>query len=348
MKASPALQCACCTAENDLLMSFVARSDELIAKALAVPEVARIARAEVRLREYLLLQWRARAKQAAQEAVLAYKKGFLAEGIVAAVDAVMKKFPGDVEKRFKEELATSYKLARRAGWKKAAGHTTASLRYHVPSQKEAERVAKARGKIKVSLEPTFNLQDERALASLEQDQMLWVGQHYGPELRAAVLKAVHDELTKGYGRADIAPALEKAVQKALGYSHADAAYFEGLAANVVTTARVKGQMISFVQLDVVTYELVNPMDERTSEICEFLNGKQFSVEDGLNHLSRLAAATSPEDVKSIAPWLSIDEIKQISSGPGQQSEADSKALAAAGVLLPPFHFRCRTTIDIVG
>jgi hypothetical protein len=48
----------------------------------------------------------------------------------------------------------------------------------------------------------------------------------------------------------------------------------------------------------------------------------------------LMAAQDPEDVKTIAPWPKLEDIKGKSS----------KELVAQGVIVPPYHFFCRTTL----
>jgi len=76
-----------------------------------------------------------------------------------------------------------------------------------------------------------------------------------------------------------------------------------------------------------------------------MNGKVFSVEVAVNHIEKLSGATDPDFVKANHPWLSFKQVQAISPQAGHVSKRDSDALARAGIPLPPFHFRCRTTVD---
>ena len=343
--------CSCKSAKVDVLANFLAVSDELVAKALAIPEVTQIARSEMRLRSYLLAKWAARAEQGAAVGARAVSKG--ADGIVASVDSAMGKFPGDVKKTAQLEVGRVYKLGRRAGWKKAAGHTTASLRYGTPELGGEVQKAKPSKQATVSIEPSFNLADEEAIKRLQIDQMLWIGQHYDKSVRDLVRGVVAAELAKGRSAAVTGKTLEKAIRAALGKVSlpsgargSEKAYFEGLAANTMTNARVQGQIVSFAELEIEVYEIVNPMDERTTELCAWMNGKKFLVEDAVAHYGKIAGAEAPEDVRRIHPWVGMEFLKGLSSGPGWQGKKDSESLMDAGLGLPPYHWLCRSTVDL--
>lgn len=84
---------------------------------------------------------------------------------------------------------------------------------------------------------------------------------------------------------------------------------------------------------VLGYRLVAILDHRTSALCRRLHGREFWVADGLDHLERVASV-SPEQVPIVAPWVKADEVKG-------KSAAELRSL---GVLVPPFHAHCRTTL----
>ncbi len=108
----------------------------------------------------------------------------------------------------------------------------------------------------------------------------------------------------------------------------------------MTNGRVRGQVRSFVDIGVTRYEIVNPMDRRTSPICQFMNGRVFTVREGASQIESIAGATDPETVKKEHPWMSAKAAGAIHGRGGD------RALARAGLSLPPYHFRCRTTVDI--
>lgn len=333
----------------DIVHAYVDQADELVFKALSLSEVARIAQSELRLREYLLAKWRVRAKEAAASAEAAIKGGGTPASAVARVDRVMGQWASDVSGTYQTALEKMYRLARVAGHKKATGKTKASLQYMV-----LEDVKKAKAREKVTpaplkdpaLEMSFDLQDKRAIATLQKQEMLWIGDHYGENVASAIKEGVNAQLVKGLGREaagrlvrDVVEEKLKGVYTPSRWRGTDEDYFEGLAANAATNARVQGQLESFARVKVTYYEIVNPLDSRTTPFCADINGTVFAVQDGMDQLSRVRAAKTPDELRAAHPWMSAKEAGKI-KGKG------SKAMAKAGLALPPYHFRCRTTVDV--
>jgi len=346
-----ALSCECCAQELDILHDVIVASDVSVAKALMISEVARIAKLEMRMRDYLTLKWRNRAREASGRAGMIVSGGGSVKAAIASVDKIMGKWSGEVESRVTADLADIYKLARIAGWKKATGKTKASLQYVVPNFTEEldsgrELTRKAKRKT-AEVSPKFDVLDERAVKDLQDDQMLWIGRHYSQNVRDTVRSAVEPSMIEGISHAEagkrVAAALAETLSKVTvpkGFNGSDAKYFEGIAANTATNARVRGQVRSFADIGITTYEIVNPMDNRTTEICAFMNGQTFTVKDASSQIEALSGATTPDEVRSVHPWLSIGKIKSIFKKGG------SKGLVSAGLSLPPYHFRCRSTVDV--
>lgn len=111
-------------------------------------------------------------------------------------------------------------------------------------------------------------------------------------------------------------------------------------ANVITRARVSGQMRSYQDAGIEYYEILEPMDERTCPICREMNGKLFPVSEGTRVTDKLLSAEDPEEVKEIAPW--VESSRDIMG-------KEPKELISSGILFPPFHFHCRgTTVAHMG
>lgn len=350
--AHNALSCACCDRKLDLLHDVLVTSDISIAKALMISEVAQIARLEMRTRDYLTGKWNARAKDASARAGSIVKGGGSLKAVYSAVDKVMGKWAGEVETRVTGDLARVYKLARVAGWKKAKGKTKASLQYVVPNFTEEldagrERVTKAKSDKTGEALPSFDLVDDKAIADLQDDQMLWIGRHYDANVRAAIRSAVQPSMTQGVGHDVAGRRVAEAIARELGkvvvpdgFRGSAAKYFEGIAANTATNARVRGQVRSFSQIGITRYEIVNPMDDRTTEICAFMNGQVFTVKDAEEQIAKTSAAKTPAGVKRAHPWLPVGRVQKIFAKGG------TKGLVANGLALPPYHFRCRSTVDV--
>lgn len=321
--------------------------DGLVAKVARLSEVARIARKETALREYLLASWEKAARQAARAAGLrAGKRGATAKRIERLVREIMAQWAEDVLPRHLRTVREMYRLARVAGWKKATKQTTASLAYTVSNFTEQAPVEKQAGRLAV--EPTFDLVDERAVAALTRHQVFWVGKHYERNVSAAIAETAREVIVEAGEHPEVAASLmRERVQEELGRVrtpkgwHGSARqYFEGLAANAATTTRSHGQLRSFQEYGITRYEIMNPMDARTCEVCSAMNGRVFTVEQGAGIMEMEQAAKTPKQVMAAHPFLRPKDLKGIAM-PGRRGgrSADNTRLARGGFALPPFHFR---------
>lgn len=98
-----------------------------------------------------------------------------------------------------------------------------------------------------------------------------------------------------------------------------------------------GYLKTMEVLQIPGYRLRAVIDLKTSDICRALNGKTFWVHDAVEVLERAYTGNDPEAVKQVSPWKTYKEIKDLSRD----------ELRALGVLVPPFHGNCRTTIEPV-
>jgi hypothetical protein len=336
------LQCDCCLRETDVLHDLVARADSFVAKARGVNDMLRIARVELRMREYLLAQWRVRSRSAAGAAQRVIRGGGTPASALTSVDRVMRRFIEDVRKRYSSDIEEVYRLARSAGWKRATGQTREPLIYDAATFVEKARPRRrTRG---VTIRPTFTLADERAIADLVEDQMLWIGEHYDSNVRRTLRDTLNPTLVAGLGSQDAGSRVADVVSERLrdirlpgGFNGSDAQYFEGLAANTTTGARVRGQIASFVDAEIEHYEIVNPMDKRTSLICARMNGEKFSIRRAIDQIERESEASTPDKLRAAHPWVSSSRASELTG---------ERDLSKAGLSLPPYHFRCRTTVDM--
>lgn len=344
------------TVTADRALKSLDAVDSLVIKAVSVGRVAQIARTEKKLRDLLFKKWSQRQLQATKTATTLFKQGKSAKAIGAAVDKAMAKWADDVARRMLTDLDSVYKLAREAGFDKAAGRKKGSLQYNTPNFTEVVLTEKAK-KVKAGAKASFDLVDEAAVLALQEDQLFWIGEHYDANVSESIRTVTRETVIEaGTGRVAAAKVLAKRVKDALmhvrtpgGFHGSAAQYMEGLVANAVTTARTQGQLRSFDELEVARYEIVNPSDHRTCPVCSHMNGKTFTVPQGVSQMNTDMEAKKPEDVKKNHPWLSPKQIKAISRKPGPVSGKagmkDSAALAKAGLALPGYHFRCRCTVD---
>lgn len=328
-------------------------ADSIIAKAARISEVSQMGRTEKRAREFITAVWERRAKKATAKATAMAKQLKPATQIAAAVNKIMDGWAAEITPVFLAEFKRTYRLGRIAAWKKATKQTTAELRYNTPKFEEVKKAKEV-----VELLPSFDLVDDMAVSALESHQVFWIGEHYKGSVSPNIAETTKDVMAKAGRDAKAAgKAMSEKIGGALskvrvpgGFSGSARQYFEGLTANAMTVARVHGQMRSFMDIGITRYSISNPSDHRTCKRCAHMEGKVFTTKQGAAQMSSELAAKNPDQVKAAHPWLTESQIKDISpkAGPlkGVAGEKDSKALAAKGQALPPYHYRCRCTVDI--
>ncbi len=188
---------------------------------------------------------------------------------------------------------------------------------------------------------SFDLPDQDTLHALHGSGLYWIGEHYGDHLDTKRLLAeVQASVTAGEGRKAAGERLRQAFQGQINRSDV---YWEGLAATISTRARSFGALSGMQAVGVVTYEYVNPMDERTSAVCEALDGTVFTVKASAELRDRLIAeADTPEKWVELAAWPKVADLYD-----AQGERLSAAELQAKGIAWPPLHFHCRSSIDAV-
>lgn len=211
---------------------------------------------------------------------------------------------------------------------------------------EAYYLGRIETRRKDKLEAPFDLPDVRAQKVLGEHAVYWVRSYYDAQLSDTMAGIIEEiVVNQGLGREEggkkLKEVLEEELKAKLGPAfQASDAYWRGLAAHITTRARVTGQMRSYEEADVEYYEILEMEDERTCPICREMNGKVFPVAQGRLLAEAILNAKTPEEVKELSPW--VKNSKEVMG-------KTPKELAAAGKILPPFHFNCRgTTVARLG
>lgn len=164
--------------------------------------------------------------------------------------------------------------------------------------------------------------------------------------------------------ADLAAAFEEDVPRPDSYWRVVADAFVG-------RARAWSTVGALEDAEIQTFELVAVLDEVTTDICRYMDGKIFQVSAARGLLDTLSNLPDPAAVKFANPWMRVgrdeDGNKRIyvpnedgstttvasveRSGIGTRDDRGEYSggmteaqLAALGVPIPPFHGRCRTLI----
>lgn len=84
------------------------------------------------------------------------------------------------------------------------------------------------------------------------------------------------------------------------------------------------------------YRLVAVIDSKTSDICRKLDGKEYWLADAERLYDAIAAAEE-DQIKDVHPWIQGEEARGLT---------EDEVLERA-VYVPPFHGRCRTTMQLI-
>lgn len=83
-----------------------------------------------------------------------------------------------------------------------------------------------------------------------------------------------------------------------------------------------------------TVQFVAVLDDRTSEICRYMDGTTWNVGDVVGLVEQAARSDDPDEVKRVMPWPRFRDIDGL----------DSRSLREMGVAVPPLHGNCRSTL----
>lgn len=222
----------------------------------------------------------------------------------------------------------------------------------------------------LSIAASFNALDKRIISHVVGSQGNFVRDEYGRRVETFGVQAraiVASGLERGLGRDDISEELDKAAQAT--FINRAPSYWDVVAGAFTANTRSYAQMSSYAEAGVDRYQILAVLDEVTTPVCRFLDGKIFSVGSALNRFERIERAEAPEDIKQISPWVregrsedgrdvlyvngtsgrqTIAEIER--SGVGTRDDrgefsaaATEKDLDTMGLGFPPYHGNCRTT-----
>lgn len=246
------------------------------------------------------------------------------------------------------------------------------LTLHASDVAEASRRG-AVARFNLDISSSLSLRDERLSEWCAESQTLFVRDRMGrraDSLSERARQIVAEGLDAGAGRDDIAERLAGLAEQGLG---GGMGYWQVVAGAFVGRTRSAINVSSFEEAGVERFRVEAVLDEVTSEICRFLHGREFSVKKASAQIDEAAKLKDPEDIRALMPWVNKgkgDEDEDIlyygsSEDPQQVAAVDSfgegeadrigeysdalsdAGLEDAGILTPPFHGHCRTTVVAV-
>jgi hypothetical protein len=202
--------------------------------------------------------------------------------------------------------------------------------------------------------------DTALVDTLAADGPYWINEFYGEHLSARISEVGRKAtIETGLGRKAAGDVMRKTLEKEfrlLGgpspFISSVPARFAGnvgnytriVAANVTQRNRVYSSISAYQTSGIQEYIISAVMDERTTEVCQEMNGRKFFVNEGVSQLNRIAATETPEEFIEMAPWPSNVEEVRATAGTGTL-EQQNRNLASGGLALPPYHGMCRTVVE---
>lgn len=153
--------------------------------------------------------------------------------------------------------------------------------------------------------------------------------HFSLHVQERIVQLGTQVLDGGLSRYDAGQLFARELGPSLGQSQS---YWAGFANHVTTRSAEFGRVDAYEAVGAERYQIVSVVDKRRSEVCRIMHGKTFPVSAMAGVRDELMAASQPEDVKGVSPWLSAEEIAGMSED----------ELIAAGFVMPPFHWSCRS------
>jgi hypothetical protein len=161
-----------------------------------------------------------------------------------------------------------------------------------------------RADYRLAIAADLSTRDRRAIDFVARSQTGFVRDEYGRRHELFSRRAqeiVSDGLESGLGRADIARDLEAAAQTVL--AGRGSFYWEVVAGSLVSEGRSFSQLSSFAEAGIQRYVIEAVLDEHTTEICRYLDGKTFEIGDALQRFDRLERLEEPAEIKVHHPWV---------------------------------------------
>jgi len=341
--------------------------ENIILKA-TLPEWREMITLENQLKQQLLDAWNKRSKLAAKAAAAVIRRSsnpVKASAVEAALKAARREFnslEAEMKPHIQAAVEDAMKLGISAMNKKFQGKYKGTLRYDfVPLS-----VLKATPDPK--LRASFTLADQQAAEALSDDLAFWVGDNYDANLSESVRRIaeqsiintgadpgraadeLEDVLAREYGYDPMNPHTGAYANIPVGWSGSTRDYFGGVAANAATMGRVGGQLSAMRGVGASSYIIVNPLDERTCAECSYMAaesaGSSMPVGDAYDHFQGMVGATPDQIRNELHPWLKLGQMVSRAGVSGKWGSGSGGKFIKAGLGFPPFHFKCRCTVDL--
>jgi len=199
----------------------------------------------------------------------------------------------------------------------------------------------------------MNIRDTRTIDQLGKLNNFWIGDNYNKTIAKDINRITTDAINKGLGSKETASLLKENFGNRFKVQDG---YWDVLATSVVSTSRNYAQVNQYRIIGVKTYEVNTVGDRRVCPNCQNMDGRIFRTESAGNIVDEVVGSGDPDLIKEAHKWISWSPTKEQSywrdaAGnhnylPTGRAPSDTKIYEDAGIVLPPFHGRCRCTTNI--
>lgn len=337
---------------------------ELIEKVEGDGDGSKINRIEKALTRYIVMVHHDRATAANKKAIASIKgdpespftKADMKK-VLAALNAGFSGMDSQVENRLKKDIAEIYKTGKIRFVRQFGTKAVRQKSVNPMNLKKMLAYLEKQDELGVGID--FGIVDEAAIANLARLTKVSIGTHFPRTLQPRVVASIQKNVfDRGLNKQQAGEALRSELTRINGGNAFAAvpasivqqgergvnAYYEGLSATNVTLARNFANIQAMDEAGIVQIQFVAVIDNRTSEVCLSMDGRIFEIEQAKAFRQQVFDAENVEDLKDFAAWRKDLSEFGLSAGQNLNDPAISSQLAAAGVIVPPLHFRCRSEL----
>lgn len=273
-------------------------------------------------------------KQVTQEIVNAFRRGFAKINALPLAEIT--------ENRIIEILSREYD---RSALKNADNmYNMSSDQYNAAIRKMSASIRKEQQNFSY----TYNQVDRQMLNTLDTNNTLFIGKYFQNDLEPLIRKEMSKILTEQQSKKDTATAIAAMLKDQAGARAYN--YSRMIVETNGTWARSIGNINAMEEAGITEYYYDVTLDNVTSEICQALAGKSFSIEKGMQARdSYLNMPTANYDtarayLERTTPF--IQATKDGNFKANNQIYTKDQLMSIPGVQMPPLHPNCRTEIFI--
>jgi hypothetical protein len=193
----------------------------------------------------------------------------------------------------------------------------------------------------------YGLSEHKLSNIITKQNSFWVGNHFDADIADRFKQTMKQAIDSGFTREMLQNKLKEQFNDLKDKS---AHYWQGLAEHTALRIREFGRLEGYRKAGAKHYRLVVVIDKRTSEICKALasENKLYPLDVAIEVMENLNAIdpnkhsldTARDYMKAIAPWVSDKQIIR-------NSNDEPIGVSGSHTPFPPFHWKCRTTTEIV-